>query len=538
MNRPFHRELDRLFEARAAREITRRAFLRRVALLTGSVGLARALAGPSPAAAQPAAAPRSGGQLLGAQETDPVDLDPHRSNAFAAVQVFEHVYSSLVQYDEKLNVVPALAESWQQPEPTTLVFRLRPGVRFHNGRELDAHDVRVWHERLMDPKTAAPFKAFFQVIRKVEPVDARTVRLTLEYPFAPLLANFASLRGSAIVPRELIEKGVNLSQQAVGTGPFRLTEFVSQSHARYEKNPQYWEKGLPYLDGLILKIMVEEDTRVAALRAGALQYAPLTAVAAQRLQGDPRLLVLRSPKAWLTLMLFNNTRPPFTDARVRRAIAMAIDRKEVIDKAVAGAGVLSGPMPTGHGDWYVPPAELGYRVDVDGARRLLAEAGFPNGFQTTLQASPQYPEWVAGAVVVQQHLKRIGVDATIQQLEWGQVLKNINRANRAYDLCMVAYTFFPDPDNYHYNFYHSTAQNNFSGFSNADYDRKVEEARRLPDRAKRRELYLELQRFLLEQAPSVYLYVGESVEGLAANVRGYVPSYTGRRIFLKQTWLA
>jgi peptide/nickel transport system substrate-binding protein len=102
---------------------------------------------------------------------------------------------------------------------------------------------------------------------------------------------------------------------------------------------------------------------------------------------------------------------------------------------------------------------------------------------------------------------------------------------------MVAYTFFPDPDNYHYNFYHTSAGNNFSGFSHPDYDRRVEEARRTLDRARRRQAYLDLQRFLLEQAPSVYLYVGESLEALAAGVQGYVPSYTGRRMFLKQTWL-
>jgi peptide/nickel transport system substrate-binding protein len=237
-------------------------------------------------------------------------------------------------------------------------------------------------------------------------------------------------------------------------------------------------------------------------------------------------------------MLFNNTRAPFTDVRVRRAIAMAVDRKEVIDKAVSGAGVLSGPMPTGHGDWPIPAAELPYRVDLEGARRLLAEAGFPRGFKTTLQTTPQYPEFVSAAVVLQAQLKRIGVEAELQSLEWGQVLKNINRQSRNYDLCMVAYTFFPDPDNYLFNFYHSTAGNNFCGFNRPEYDRRVEEARATLDRGRRRALYLDIQKYLLDEAPSVYLYVGESLEGLAAGLRGYTPSYTGRRMFFKKSWLA
>lgn len=129
----------------------------------------------------------------------------------------------------------------------------------------------------LDPHGSSAFAAVqifesFQVIRPVEPVDPDTVRMTLENPFAPLLANFASLRGSAIVPRKLIERGINLSQQAIGTSPFKLVEFVSQSHARYEKNPHYRERGLPYLGGLTLKIMGEEDSRVAGLRGGALPY--------------------------------------------------------------------------------------------------------------------------------------------------------------------------------------------------------------------------------------------------------------------------
>jgi peptide/nickel transport system substrate-binding protein len=493
----------------------------------------RAALGASPAVG----APRRGGTLLAAQEVDPISLDPHTNANISALQGYEHMYESLTGYDEKMNVVPTLATRWETSgDGKVYTFHLRPGVKFHNGQTMIADDVKYSIERVLDPKTASPFRNIFAVIKEVAVLDPLTVRVALNEPYPGLLSEFAGLRSSGIIPNGSAERE-NLKLKAIGTGPFKLADYVPQDHLTYLRHSDYWDRPLPYLDGMTFKILTEENTRVLALRAGQIHYAGLSPQGAKQLGNRPDVTVLQGPFAWAAAHRLNVGKKPLTDARVRRALRMAVDTREVIQKAVFGAGVPTGPLPTGYNGWYLDPQRLPYlRPDLDGARKLLAEAGYPNGFTLTVKCSPQYPEFVASSVVLQEAVRKLGVTVNVEQLEWGTFLKATGSFD--FELAATAWTFRPDPDGYLYPFFHSSGVFNAGPYKNARVDRLMEEARTTPAYAERAKLYQEIQRMLLDDVAAFWYYTRFNIEALSSKVQGYAQSFSGRRVFLKNAWLS
>ncbi len=518
----------------AAIPMTRRTLLRHVAAAGAGVAMAPLLthAGRLPVLAQ-----QPGGFLYAAQEVDPVSLDPHNRSNFSSFQAFEHIYESLVAYDKSMNIVPSLAQSWSTPDPTTFVFALRRNVRFHDGSELVADDVKYSLDRALDPKTASPWGGIIKpFVDRVEVVDRSTVRLRLTKPYPPLLGWFAYRRGSGIAKAGSAEK-MNLNVQAIGTGPFALKEYLPESHIIFTKHKGYWDSSLPHLDGFMMKVLVQEDTRVAGLVTRSLDYAFLSPEGAERLKGAAHVNVMRSLRAFVTMLRTNPTRRPWSDVRVRQALALGIDRKAIIEKAAGGAGVLSGFIPTGYGDWYTPADKLPWRHDPDRARRLLTEAGFPQGFRTTIKASPQYPEFISSAVVIADNLKQIGVDAQIQQMEWGQFVRDTGAAGgNNYDLAITAFVFRHDPDGYFRFYYHSKDPNN-PGYLNPKVDDLMDKAVTTADRRERKRLYTEMERILADEVPYLPLYTSHKVEAIQRRVKGYVPMFSDSREFFKETWI-
>jgi len=518
-------------------------FNRRTLLATGAA--AAGLAGvdllrPSFAVEAASASPaRRGGTLLAAQDVDPISLDPHTNANVSALQAYEHAYESLTTYDEKLNVRPALATRWEiSADQKTYTFHLRPGVTFHNGQTLTSDDVKYSIERVLDPKTASPFRNVFAVIDGVRAVDPLTVEVHLSEPYPGLLAEFASLRASGVVPNGIADR-VNLKLQAVGTGPFKLAEYAPQDHLTYVRHDQYWAQPLPYLDGMTFKILTEEDTRIAALKAGQIQYAAVSAQGARTLTAVPGLAILQSPFAWAAAHRLDVAQKPLDDARVRRAIRMAVDTNEVIQKAVYGAGVPTGPLPTGFDGWALDPRTLPYqKSDIDGARKLLAAAGYPNGgFTISVKCSPQYPEFVAFSVVLQDAVQKLGVTVNVERLEWGAYLKATAQPFD-FQFGATAWTFRSDPDGYLFPFFHSTGVFNAGPYRNPRVDALLEQARRTPAYAERARLYRDIQHILLDDAAAFWYYVKVNFEVLSTRVRGYAQSFTGRRMFLRNAWLA
>jgi peptide/nickel transport system substrate-binding protein len=543
-------ETRRLEEEGIMQRVSRRGFLAGGLALGGGVGLGlaersgRALSGVEALAAA-AAQPKRGGTLIAAQEVDPVSLDPHTNSNFSALQGYEQIYESLTGYDEKTNIIPALAQKWEIADGgKTYTFHLRPNVKFHNGQTMTAEDVKYSIDRVLNPKTASPWRSWLESIQEVKVVDPLTVQMHLSAPYPGLLGSFAGMRASAIIPKGAAERE-NLKIKAIGTGPFKLVEYVPQDHITYTRHADYWDKPLPYLDGLTFKVLTEENARLAALRAGQVLYAAVTAQGETQLKGVPGISVLKSPNAWVALHYINVSQKPLNDARVRRAIRMAVDTGEVIEKAVYGAGVASGPIPTGYGDWYLPPKSLPYlKADVEGAKKLLAEAGYPNGgFTIELKCSPQYPEFVASTLVVQDSVKRLGINARVVQQEWGTFVSDHNTelktgGKEGGEIFASANTFRPDPDGYIYPYFDSTGNLNDGGYKNPKLDPLMRQARSIFNHDQRRSLYVEIQRVLLEDSPNWWWYAKLNIEALSSKVHGYAQSFTGRRIFLKKAWLA
>jgi peptide/nickel transport system substrate-binding protein len=494
---------------------------------------------PLATAASTSAQPKPGGILNAAAEVDPVSLDPHTNSNFSSLEAYDHIYESLTTYDEKMNVVPALAEKWEISEDGTVyTFHLRPNVKFHNGQPLTAEDVKYSLDRVLDPKTPAPWRSWLGPMKEVKVVDPLTVQTIMEVPFPPLLSGLAGNRSTAIIPKGLAESE-NLKLKAVGTGPFKLVEYVPLDHITYTRFPDYWNKPLPYLDGMVFKILQEENARLAALEAGQIQYALLSAQGAAQLANATNIRVLRSPYAWVDLSYINVSTPALKDARVRRALRMSVDTKDLIQKAVYGAAVPSGPVPAGYGDWPLDPADLPYQVaDIENAKKLLADAGYSGGkgLRVTIKCSPQYPDFVANATVMKDAFGKLGVQADIIQEEWGTFVKESDKFQ--YELANSANTFRPDPDGYLYPYFYSKGNLNAGGYNNPKVDDILQKARTISDHSQRVALYHEVQKILLEDSPNFWWYTKYNIEAVSNRLQGYSQSFTGRRLFLMKAWLA
>ena len=528
--------------SRSHRGIGRRTFL------GGSLALGGGLVGLDLSRAHLVSAqtPKRGGTLTAAAEIDPIGLDPHNSSNFSSAQAYDHIYESLTSYDEKTNIVPCLATSWEVTNGgKTYTFKLRPNVKFHNGQTMSADDVKYSIERVLDPKTASPWISWLKSIKEIKVVDPLTVQMNLDAPY-PLLGSFAGIRASAIIPKGLAEQE-NLKIKGIGTGPFKLVEYVPQDRIVYARNPDYWDKSLPYLDGMVFKVLTEENARIAALKAGQIQYAFLSGQGAAQLEGAPGITVAKSPTAWVVVHYINRRNKPLSDARVRRALRMAVDTNEVIQKAAFGAAVPSGPVPTGYGDWYVDPKTLPFvKADVEGAKKLLAEAGYPNGgFKIEIKCSPQYPEFVATTLVIQESLKKLNVDVTVTQMEWGAFVADNKKSNdscgkEGTDIYSSANTFRPDPDGYLYPYFHSKGEINKGGCDTPDQkmDALLVEARQSSNPAERKRLYQEIQRHAMQESLDWWWYAKYNIEAVSSKLQGYSQSFTGRRLVMKKAWLA
>ncbi len=524
--------------------------LSRRSLLAGGLVMGAGMAGvpvSTATGATPAtpATPKRGGTLIAAAEIDPVSLDPHTNSNFSAAQGFEHLYESLTGYNEKNQIVPMLAQKWEISNGgKTYVFHLRPNVKFHNGQTMTAEDVKYSIDRVLDPKTASPWRNWFDTIEEIKVIDPLTVQMNLTSPYPGLLGSFAGMRASGIIPKGLAERE-NLKVRAIGTGPFKLVEFVPQDHITYARHPDYWDQPLPYLDGMTFKILTEENARVAVLRAGQIQYAYVNAQNAAQLDRVSGIKVLKNLVASVTLHYINVSKKPLSDWRVRKAMRMAVDTNEVIQKAWSGAAVPSGPIPTGYGDWYIDPRNLPYqKPDIEGAKKLLAEAGYPNGgFKIEIKCSPQYPSFVAITLVVQDSLKKLGIDVQVVQQEWGTFVADHATELRTGgkeggEIFASGNSFRPDPDGYIYPYFHLGGAVNDGGYSNPKLEPLMQQARSIFNHDQRRSLYVQIQRTLLDESPNWWWGVAYSFEATSTRVQGYSQSFTGRRFLLKKAWLS
>jgi peptide/nickel transport system substrate-binding protein len=488
------------------------------------------VAGPIPAADQP----KYGGKLVVAQDIDAVGLDPYKTTAFASKNYFEQIYNSLLQFDSKGSLQPELATSWENPNPTTYVFRLRKEVKFHDGKEFTAEDVKATFDRLLDPKTGSVRAITFKPVDRVEVVDKHTVRFILKEPFAPFLNYLASPAHASILSKGVIESS-DPNKVVIGTGAFQMAEFRPNDTMLLKKNPLYWEKGLPYLDEMEIRLIKDPSSRVAALRAKSVDY--IWIMEPQLVQVLMKEKGIHSAMAASTArkrVFFNCTKPPFNNVKVRQALSSATDRKELIRVTVMGKGELSGVLPAAVGDYAFPAEKLPlYDYNLDRAKKLLAEAGYPKGFKAQFKVSAAHISDQYAAQMLQGQWKKIGVEIEIVQVEWATVIKNTNEKN--YEIIINTAIWEPDPDGYLAYRWDIQAR---TGFSSPDLDRMSLEGLTTIDHPKRVALYHEIEKKIAEYAPILYIYAHpQRFEFWRDSLKGYVPLPQCSRVNMKGAWL-
>jgi peptide/nickel transport system substrate-binding protein len=487
------------------------------------------------AAGSGAQEPQSGGTLRVGLQGDVTTMDPHMSTAALDRDVYYQLYNTLVGLDPALNIVPELAERWEAPDPTSYVFHLRKGVKFHDGSDFDAAVVKWNVERMVNPATGSIRRSELGNVKSVDVLDAHTVRFNLKEPDAALLATLTD-RAGMMVSRVAVEKhGKDFARNSVGTGPFQLVEWVKDDHVRVKRFAGYWKKGLPYLDEIVYKPIPDSTVKLTALRTGSLDLIdelPPKDVASTK--ANPKLRVIETPGLGYRRIELNTTRPPFNQKALRQAVSWAIGREAIHRAVFFGTGaVAQGPIPPRSWAYEALPG-YGTVPDVAKAKEKLAEGGAPNGFKFTLNIV-NLPVDLKLAQIVQDNLKKIGVDMEIALLEIGAWVEK--RKAGQFDGAESLWSGRPDPDGNMFSHLITGGANNWGKYSNPKVDELLRRARSAAKPAERKGHYAEAVRLLVDDAPLVFLYHDAWTKGWEERMQGYVEVPDGR-MRLERVWLS
>ncbi len=439
-----------------------------------------------------------GGAALTVQAaTEPpgLDLTATPASATAAV-VFYNVQEALVKVDKTGKVVPWLAERWHTADNRNYTFFLKRGVKFHNGREMKAADVKFVIDRAMNPETKHPYPRYYASIGDIVVKDDYTITFVLKDTNPNFLLNMAR-QGSVIYPKEAVD---TLKSAPVGTGPFVLDQWVRGDRITLRKNAQYHVAGLPKVDRVTFRFIADPNAALAALKAGDVD-ASLFGLGPEHvndLRKDARYAVIVGDTTNDVIMAMNNAKKPYTDVRVRRAVTHAINKNDVLKGAMFGMGKILGSNVDPLNPYYVDLAGA-VPHDPAKAKKLLAEAGYPNGFETVLKVAPQYYYTVRTGEIIADQLKKVGVTVKIEQIEWSQWLGRVWK-EADYDLTIIGHAEAWDIANYANPKY-------YYRYDSAKFQDLYKKSESTMDDKARRDLYVQMQKMLADEAPVVFLYM-------------------------------
>lgn len=462
-----------------------------------------------------------GGELIVGLSSEPPNLDPHIQSGTAARAVKLQFYRGLMAYSPDGSVQPEMAESWEQVDATTYMFTLRDNIRFHSGNRATADDVVYSFQRILNPETGAELHGLFtDIIDNVQALDERTVYITLKQPYAPFI-HWLATPEAAIVEAAWSE-GRDLRNEVNGTGPFRLAEFERGVRIVAEKHDGFYKPGLPYLDRVVFRFYPDEDLRVRALRSGDvdfIDYVPWKDVEALMADDNVVYDAVEGPFMYL---IFNTTREPFNDVRVRHAIAYAINREAIVDVAFFGRGSAMYGLAT-------TPEMLGYDEELNNyfsydpqkAKALLEEAGYGGGFDMTLLATSQYGMHEQTAQVVFSDLRRLGINVRLLLPDWPTRVDLAMKGD--FDVAVQGSAGDTlDPDFYTRFFYTAPPRiANSPWFSDEAIDTLLGMAAEETRPEVRAELYQEFQKRALDLSPLVFLAWREQGVAYRTTVRGF-----------------
>jgi peptide/nickel transport system substrate-binding protein len=507
------------------------------------------------ALATPADAQKRGGTLTIVRPTDPVSLDPHTETTAPGAWVYYNILEPLIYLDEKMTIQPRLATSYEVMSPTKVRFKLRPGVKFHDGTPFNAAAVKFTFERAFKSNPPARWASLAGPISGAEVVDDLTVDIVTKEPYGPILRTMAMLYVSIVSPTAVQKQGESFLRAPVGTGPFKFVEWKTNTHVIIERNPDYWgEKAL--LDRVVFKVVPEEGARMIALQTGDADMVMFPAPAQlSQFRKDSKYTVHEAPGLRVVYVGLNIKMSPLDDVRVRQALIQAVDRKAILENVVEGLGVAPksylSPGVFGYADMQLDRL---YPFDRNKAKALLSQAGWTPGPDGILQKGGQkftlnwiaqrgrYPKDGEITEAVQQMWKEVGVDAKVEFRDWATVFNEYNQTEfNRHNWTFGWATTNADADYSLFTLFHSKQVKptgwNRAHFSNPRVDELLEGARRSLNQTEREKMYAEVQDLLAKDPCWLPIYNTKEIVITKASVKGYVIHPVEYNLGLWKTWL-
>ena len=508
-----------------------------------------------------ALAPATAKTLVYCSEGSPENFYPGVNTTGTSFDANSQIYSRLVDFEGGgTAVVPGLAERWTvSPDGKEYTFNLRKGVKWHSNknftptRDMNADDIifmieRQWKEDNPYFKVTSPNHSYFgdmgmpKLLKAVQKVDDYTVKITLNQPEAPFLSAFA-MEFAGVQSKEyadaMLKAGTpeKIDQEPIGTGPFYLVQYQKDAIIRYKAHPQFY-RGKAKIDDLVFSITPDASVRWAKLQKGECHVMPYPNPAdLDAMRKDPKIQVLEQPGLNVGYLAYNTTRKPFDDVRVRKAINMAINKKAIVDAVYLSTGVpAKNPIPPTQ--WSYNDAIKDDPYDPAAAKKLLAEAGFPNGFETDLWAMPVQrpynPNAKRIAELMQSDLAKVGVKAEIKSFEWGEYRKRMQ--NGEHQTGMLGWTGDNgDPDNFLHTLLGCDAAktngSNVAKWCYKPFEDLVQKAKITSDTAERTKLYMQAQVVFKEQAPWFTIAHAVQLKPVRKEVIDFKLSPFGRHAF-------
>lgn len=458
--------------------------------------------------------PVYGGSIVVGIQQDVDSLDPHKATAAGTKEILFNIFEGLVKPDENGDLMKALASDYTISEDGLVyTFTLREGVKFHNGNAVTAQDVKYSLDRVSGLLDGTPLISSLSVLTSVEILDEKTVQVTVGSANTELIYSFVA----AIIPAG---SGEEESGTPIGTGPFSFVSYKPQEGMVIAKNPDYWQEGLPYLDEVNFKIVNSPDTALLELKGGSIQIYPyLTDSQANELKDS--FQILSAPSDVVQALFLNNASEPLNDVRIRQAICYALDL-DMVNEFVAGGGatlVSSAMLPTLQ-TYYVDLTDTyGTGANIQKAQELMADAGYPDGFDLEITVPSNYEYHMQTAEVVAEQLKAAGINATINPVEWSSWLSDCY-TDRNYQSTISGITSDMTPG-YLTNRFQTDSKKNFVNFASAAYDEAYLKAAASLDPDEKAEYYKEVQKILCDEAGSAFIQVPPITIALDPKLAGY-----------------
>ena len=457
----------------------------------------------------------SSGIVIGIPQDLEDSLDPHEAVAAGTKEILFNVYEGLLKPDETGNIVPAVAKEYSvSVDGLTYSFVLREGVKFHNGREVTAEDVKYSLEKSAGKLGGDSLISAFSNISDINIRDKNTIDIVLQSPDIDFPAYIANLNAS-IIPKD----NANPATQPVGTGPYMYVSRSPQENIVLKKFNDYW--GEPAnIENVTLKIIPNADSIVMNLNGGAVDmFARLTSTQTEQL--SDKFNVLEGEMNLVQAVYLNHAVEPFDNVDVCRALSYATDVKEILDLTSDGKGFPVGSsMFPAFSKYYVDLSDT-YPTDIDKAKELLAAAGYPDGFSFSITVPSNYQPHIEAAQVVSEQLKKIGVTADIKLVEWNSWLSDVY-AGRQYEATLIGVDASSLTAGAMLDRFVSDADNNFTNYSNAEYDELYKKVYSVPTEEQRIELYKEMQKNLADNAANIYIQDMAEFVALSDRFEGYV----------------